>query len=89
VRIEASRPGAPPPVTFVGRLQLPLALLGKVVDPRERPDIWVAATEPDAPPFAGPELRVWRQPYREPRGLPASGALTELDRVLREWGYIR
>ena len=89
VRIEVSRRGGPPPVTFVGRLQLPLALLGRVVDPRERPELWVAATEPEPPPFAGPDLRVWRQPYRPSRSGSASRTLGELDRVLREWGYIR
>ncbi len=89
VRIDALRGGAPPPVTFVGRLQLPLALLGNVVDPRERPELWVAGAEPDPPPFAGTDLRVWRQPFGEPKRPHSSRALNELDRVLREWGYIR
>lgn len=81
--------GGPAPVTFVGRLQLPLALSGRLVDPREQPDLWTAAADPGRPPFDGPALRVWRQPYREPRATASSRALNELDRVLREWGYIR
>jgi hypothetical protein len=89
VRIEATRGGAPPPVTYVGPLQLPLPLLGTVADPRERPELWVAGADPDVPPSAGPGLRVWRQPFRTPKGPPSSRALNELDRVLREWGYIR
>jgi hypothetical protein len=59
------------------------------VDPRERPELWVAATEPEPPTLAGADLRVWRQPYGEPKSPPASRNLSELDRVLREWGYIR
>ena len=88
VRIDVNSVNAPP-VTFVGRLQLPLALLGRLVDPRERPDLWVATAEPDRPPSLGPTFRVWRQPYREPVATAPSRALNELDRVLREWGYIR
>jgi arylsulfatase A-like enzyme len=89
VRFDVDSGGHSLPVAFVGPLQLPLALLGRVVDPRERPELWLATTEPARPVASGPHLRVWRQPYH--RSSPASGqrALTELDRVLREWGYIR
>jgi len=89
VRIDVDRGSAAPPTSFVGRLQLPLDVLGRLVDPRERSDLWVAAAEPERPPSVGPSLRVWRQPYREPKATASSRALNELDRVLREWGYIR
>ena len=89
VRIDVDRGSAAPPTSFVGRLQLPLDILGRLVDPRERSDLWVAAAEPGRPPSVGPSLRVWRQPYREPKATASSRALNELDRVLREWGYIR
>jgi hypothetical protein len=88
-RIEVDPGGGPPPVTFVGRLQLPLALAGRLLDPRERPGLWLAGTEPDRPPYPVTALRVWRQPFREPKAAASPRALAELDRVLREWGYIR
>jgi hypothetical protein len=73
---------------FVGRLQLPLALLARAVDPSQRPDLWLAAAEPARPVASGRHLRIWRQAYRkEQKAGPRS--VTELDRVLREWGYIR
>jgi hypothetical protein len=82
VRIDVDRGSEPPPVTFVGRLQLPLNLLGRLVDPRERPDLWVAEAEPEAPPSARAALRVWRQPYRGSKAAPRG--LDHLDRAPRE-----
>ena len=89
VRIDVDRGGAASPVAFVGPLQLPLAVFGRVANPGERPELWVAASEPARQPSPGPDLRVWREPYRAPSVGASSRALTELDRVLREWGYIR
>jgi Sulfatase len=87
-RVDVQAEEAGPPVTFVGPLQLPLSALGREIDPSEHGALWLAAVEPDREPSPRPSLRIWRQPYRSSERAPVQ-ALNELDRVLREWGYIR
>ena len=89
IRFDVVRDGAAPPVAFAGPLQLPLAVLGRLVDPKDRPELWRATAEPHRQPSSGPALRLWRQPYRKEEGAGSARAPDELDRVLREWGYIR
>jgi hypothetical protein len=89
IRFDVVRDGAAPPVAFAGPLQLPLAVLGRLVDPKDRPELWRATAEPHRQPSSGPHLRLWRQPYRKEEGEGSARAPNELDRVLREWGYIR
>jgi hypothetical protein len=86
--VDVRAVSGPPPVTFVGPLQLPLDLLGQVVDPREHRRLWLATSAPSEQPGPGPSLALWRQPFRTSERVPVR-ALNELDRVLREWGYIR
>jgi sulfatase-like protein len=83
--------GCDRPLTAVGPLQLPLALLGAEVDPARRRELLVANDPFHRSPANGVEagLRLWRQNYQ---GAVASGASTDLpdlSRTLREWGYIR
>jgi hypothetical protein len=90
VRVSVAGSGPEHPVTLVGPMQLPLDVLGRTIDPRAMPDYFVARTTPPARPETGAALRIWWEPYE--RGGPADGGdqrLAELDRVLREWGYIR
>jgi hypothetical protein len=90
VRFELAGQTAPAPATsFVGPLQLPLAVAGRLVNPAEHAELWRSGVEPPRQPAHGPHWRLWRQPYR-PESRPGAGpSLTEMDRVLREWGYIR
>jgi hypothetical protein len=89
VRVSVDGPG-PRPVALVGPMQLPLDVLGRTIDPRSLPGYFVSRAAPPARPEAGPALRIWWEPYA--RGEPASRGdhlLADLNRILREWGYIR
>jgi hypothetical protein len=73
---------------FLGPLQLPLEIAGRPLHPRRDPALLYAREEPGAASGAG--LRLWWQPYRvAPEGAGAREALSEINRVLREWGYVR
>ena len=90
VRVSADVAGGGRPVVLVGPMQLPLDVLGGAVDPRSRPAYFVSAQVPSPRPEAGPALRMWWDPYE--RAEPSTGGdhlLADLNRVLREWGYIR
>ncbi len=90
VRFFLDAGDGPAPVAFVGRLQLPLPLVGRVVDPGDQSDLWLAGFEPPRRKAPGKALRVWRQAYHPlEQQAKDTRALSELDRVLREWGYIR
>jgi hypothetical protein len=90
VRVSADLAGGERPVVLVGPMQLPLDVLGGVVDPRSRPAYFVSGQVPPPRPEAGPALRMWWDTYE--RAEPSTGSdhlLADLNRVLREWGYIR
>ena len=90
VRVEFEpEAGASPPLVFVGPLQVPVAVLGQTLDPSEQPDLLVSPGDPGGPPAPDPHLRLWWQPYRGAADADGGPSATDLDRVLREWGYIR
>ena len=72
---------------FVGPLQLPLP--SDTFDPELRPSFFVTDAVPSRHDTSHPAIRLWWQRYG---AVPADGsdkALSDFDRVLREWGYIR
>ena len=72
---------------FVGPLQLPLP--SDTYDPELRPSFFVTDAVPSGHDTSHPAIRLWWQCYG---AVPADGsgkALSDFDRVLREWGYIR
>jgi hypothetical protein len=88
VRVEVAGPAIAVSRTFVGKLQLPLPVLGERIDPARPEGFWLASSVPSPPAAEAPSLRVWWQTYRSDATGPAWG-ITDMDRVLREWGYIR
>jgi hypothetical protein len=88
VRVQALDVGARPTV-FVGPQQLPLDLLDREVNPRANRDYFVAAVPPDARRMPVPSLRLWWQSARGAERREQGVVLSELNRVLREWGYVR
>lgn len=90
VRLSVEAGGGPPPIPLVGPLQLPLDVLDRALDPRVRPAYFLSAEPPPPRAEAGPALRIWWGPYeRAGRGTGGDRLLADLNRVLREWGYIR
>jgi arylsulfatase A-like enzyme len=85
VRSEGARPS---PLAFVGPLQLPVPALFRRLDRSSDPSLWVSVGEPPDPPAGSRLPRLWWQPYRPAVRTPVRG-ISDLDRVLREWGYIR
>jgi hypothetical protein len=88
VRIETVQDGSPP-LVFVGRWQLPMDVLGRDLAPASAKEYFVAATEPERRASADRNLRIWWQPASVSRDKEQPGLLIELNRVLREWGYVR
>jgi hypothetical protein len=88
VSVEVHPAGAPATVPlFLGPLQLPLAIADRPLHPRRDAALVFAREEPRAAPGAG--LRLWWQPYRPPEEAASREFLNEINRVLREWGYVR
>jgi hypothetical protein len=88
VRIETVQ-AVPRPLVFVGRWQLPMDVLGRDLAPASAKDYFVAAAEPERRASADRNLRIWWQPASVSRDKEQPGLLIELNRVLREWGYVR
>ena len=88
-RIKIEVEGHPDIVTFVGPLQLPLPIAGQAVDPESDLGFLLANVPPPARAAAVPSLRFWWQSYQRSEQEAARRELTDFDRVLREWGYIR
>jgi arylsulfatase A-like enzyme len=86
VRIDAA--GGQAPLTFAGRLQLPLPATGARLAPEEQPSFWLTSKEPPERSCDGPCLRLWWQADGGASQATTAGA-GHLERVLREWGYIR
>ena len=76
-------------LAFVGPAQLPLPDTGRFIDPATRPSFFVADGVPDRRHTEHPSLRLWWQRYGSNTEGENARALSEFDRVLREWGYIR
>ena len=76
-------------VTFVGRLQLPLPIAGQAVDPENDLAFLLAKEPPRARAALRPSLRFWWQSYQRSEHEAVRREMTDFDRVLREWGYIR
>jgi hypothetical protein len=87
VRVEVE--GHPDVVTFVGPLQLPLPVSGQAVDPRNDRPFLLAQEPPPARAALRPSLRFWWQSYQRSEQEAARREMSDFDRVLREWGYIR
>ncbi len=87
VKVEVE--GHPDIVTFVGPLQLPLPISGQAVDPESDLAFLLAKEPPPARAARRPSLRFWWQSYQRSEHEAARRELTDFDRVLREWGYIR
>lgn len=86
VEAHAASSGSPVPL-YLGPLQLPLDVAGRPLDPRRDRALLSARAEPG--PASGPGLRLWWQPYRPPEEAASRPVLDEINRVLREWGYVR
>jgi Sulfatase len=90
VRISLEIDGKPAnPLTLVGPMQIPLSIAGRWVDPGERPHFFVSSGAPPQRAAGQPALRLWWQPNGAPGWGAGAPVLSEFDRVLREWGYIR
>ncbi len=87
VKIEIE--GRPDAVTFVGPLQLPLPIGGRTVDPASDLSFFLAESPPEPRVALGPGLRFWWQSYRRSADESGRREMSDFDRVLREWGYIR
>jgi hypothetical protein len=91
VPFRVTAEGCAPPLTGVGPLQLPFAILGAEVDPTRRRELLVAHD----PAYRWPEngvdvrLRLWRQGYLGSDSPTANTELLDFSRMMREWGYIR
>lgn len=79
---------SPDRVASVGPLQLPLPVLGRTLDPSSRPDLFLAETSPDPRREGKPRLRLWWL-APAPKDARAPSAISDFQRVLREWGYVR
>ena len=77
-------------VSFIGPMQLPLDTAGRAIAPDECPSFFVSDKTPTLRKTDAPALQIWWHPYGVATS-PDDGAnpLTDFDRVLREWGYIR
>ncbi|HJS75332.1 MAG TPA: sulfatase-like hydrolase/transferase [Vicinamibacteria bacterium] len=87
VKIEIE--GRPEVVAFVGPLQLPLPVVGRTVDPASDLSFFLAKSAPAARASQGPSLRFWWQSYERSKSEAVRREMSDFDRVLREWGYIR
>jgi hypothetical protein len=87
VKVEVE--GHPEIVTFVGPLQLPLPVGGQAIDPGSDLPFLLAEAPPSARNAPGPSLRFWWQSYQRSEHEAARREISDFDRVLREWGYIR
>ncbi|HXV59511.1 MAG TPA: sulfatase-like hydrolase/transferase [Vicinamibacteria bacterium] len=76
-------------VAFAGPHQLPLQIAESAIDPAR--DSWLLASEtiPVLRPTTVPALRFWWQTHRSANAAETATALSDFDRVLREWGYVR
>jgi hypothetical protein len=72
---------------FLGPLQIPVAASGRPIRPREDHELLVARGTPDPQPGDG--LRLWWQPYGAVAVAVREQSPSDIDRVLREWGYVR
>jgi len=81
--------GHPEIVTFVGPLQLPLPIGGQAIDPGSDLPFLLAEAPPSPRNAPVPSLRFWWQSYRRSGQEAARKEMSDFDRVLREWGYIR
>jgi arylsulfatase A-like enzyme len=88
-RVKVAVEGHPDIVTFVGPLQLPLPISGQAVDPESDLAFLLATEPPPARSARRPSLRFWWQSYQRSEHEAARREMTDFDRVLREWGYIR
>ncbi len=87
IRIEVE--GRPDVLTFVGPMQLPLRVAGESIDP-SRDRKFLFSERPPAPRESSvPALRLWWEGFRTSDEGETASQLTDFDRVLREWGYIR
>lgn len=90
VRIDLELDGKPArPLTFVGPLQIPLDTAGRWIAPGTLPNFFVSHQTPDRRRTDRLALRLWWRPHGVPSSGDSAPALSEFDRVLREWGYIR
>jgi hypothetical protein len=87
VRIEIEE--RPEVVAFVGPLQLPLPVAGRMVDPASDLSFFLAKSAPAARASSIPSLRFWWQRYERSESEAVRREMSDFDRVLREWGYIR
>ena len=91
VRVFIENHGEPvDTVRFIGPMQLPLDTAGRAIAPDERPSFFVSDNTPTLRKTDAPALQIWWHPYGVATS-PDDGAnpLSDFDRVLREWGYIR
>jgi hypothetical protein len=89
-RVKVEVEGHPEIVTFVGPLQLPLPIGGQAIDPGSDLPFLLAEATPSARNTPGPSLRFWWQSYqRFEHETARRQMMSDFDRVLREWGYIR
>jgi len=88
-RVKIEVEGHPDVVTFVGPLQLPLPIAGQAIDPKSDLTFLLANEPPPARAALRPSLRFWWQSYQRSEHEAARREMTDFDRVLREWGYIR
>jgi hypothetical protein len=79
---------APEALRFVGPMQLPVNVDGPL-DPKMRPSFLLTNSIPARRDTKLPAVRLWWQSYGSKSTEGLSGALSDFDRVLREWGYIR
>jgi hypothetical protein len=76
-------------VTFIGPLQLPLPVGGQAIAPENDLPFLLAEATPSARNTPGPSLRFWWQSYQRSEHEATRRQMSDFDRVLREWGYIR
>ncbi len=88
-RLKIEVEGHPEIVTFVGPLQLPLPVGGQPIDPGSDLPFLLADAPPSARHTPGPSLRFWWQSYQRSEHEAVRRQMSDFDRVLREWGYIR
>jgi hypothetical protein len=91
VRIEVfDADGRPASAPFVlGPLGLPLPLGGKPLDPRAEASLLDANGPPDRRGALASRMAVWRQSYQPATEARTDQVLADMNRVLREWGYVR
>ena len=91
VRVFIENDGKPvDTVSFIGPMRLPLDTAGRAIAPDERPSFFVSDKTPTLRKTDAPTLGLWWHPYGVATSTAdAKKALSDFDRVLREWGYIR